>query len=155
MPKIIATFFGIGYFPKGPGTAASVVSLLLWVPLARNMHGMVYGWLGYGLTWILVCVIGFWASAQFMRQDTRKDPQVIVIDEVAGMGAACFLLPPGWIWVLVALALFRVFDIWKMGPMAHADRNWSGAKGVMADDIFAGVAAWILCQAIYRLMWSV
>ena len=151
MARLIATFFGVGYCPKGPGTAASVVSLLLWVPLARNVH-----WIVYGLTWMALCALGFWASDRVIQQQhPDKDPQVIVIDEVVGMGVACFLLPAGAIWAVVALVLFRVFDIWKVGPMAYADQNWVGAKGVMLDDVFAGVAAWILCWGIYRLVWSV
>ena len=79
------------------------------------------------------------------------DPSGIVIDEVAGQwlaflpvsvgaahtSAALTALYPGWI---AAFVLFRLFDIWKPGPIGWADRR-GDSLGVMLDDILAGVIA--------------
>ena len=44
---------------------------------------------------------------------------------------------PGWVF---GFLLFRVFDIWKPGPVGWADRR-KGPTGVMLDDVFAGLFA--------------
>ena len=53
------------------------------------------------------------------------------------MGAELLALYPGWI---AAFVLFRLFDIWKPGPVGWADRR-GDALGVMLDDVIAGVMA--------------
>jgi phosphatidylglycerophosphatase A len=45
----------------------------------------------------------------------------------------------GW-QVLLAVILFRIFDISKVGPIRSAERL-PGAVGIMADDVVAGVFA--------------
>lgn len=67
---------------------------------------------------------------------------MIVIDEVAGMWIA--LIPvfgQSLLFVLLAFALFRFFDILKPWPISWLDKNINGAAGVMADDILAGAFA--------------
>jgi len=67
-PKWIATFFGIGLLSKAPGTAASLASLVLWVPLAHSVH-----WGVYALTWVAMGVVGLWASTFVMLRLPDKD----------------------------------------------------------------------------------
>jgi phosphatidylglycerophosphatase A len=81
-----------------------------------------------------------------------KDPSEIVIDEVVGMwialwplsaglwlgGADPWVFPwPGWVGAFV---MFRLFDVWKPGPVGWADRQ-PGTMGVMLDDVIAGALA--------------
>jgi phosphatidylglycerophosphatase A len=64
-----------------------------------------------------------------------------VIDEFAGQWIALLpLAAPSPLGLLLAFALFRLFDIAKPGPIDAAQRL-PGATGVMADDILAGLAA--------------
>lgn len=83
----------------------------------------------------------------------RPDPGEIVIDECAGCWTALALLPPGLLLarplsaVLLAVVLFRVFDIAKPWPVGAVER-WPGAAGIMADDMVAGLLAGLLCTAI-------
>jgi phosphatidylglycerophosphatase A len=49
-----------------------------------------------------------------------------------------------WWWLLAALALFRLFDIWKPWPIAWFDRRVEGGLGIMLDDVLAAVYAAIL-----------
>jgi phosphatidylglycerophosphatase A len=145
-PRMIATFFGLGYAPKGPGTVGSLASLVIWVPLAWYAP-----WTIYVLTWTALTALGLWASQQVIANHADADPQIIVIDEVSGMGVACFLLPVGWVWAGVAFGLFRLFDIWKIGLVKWADQRLAGALGVMMDDVLAGSIACVVCQGIFRL----
>ena len=42
---------------------------------------------------------------------------------------------------LLALVLFRVFDIWKPGPVDTVQNLKPPGVGIMADDLLAGVLA--------------
>ena len=97
-----------------------------------------------------VVVVGIWASHRVEAVLQRKDPGVIVIDEVAGMMVAVLLLPrtPGVL--LCAFLLFRLFDIWKPFPAREAQALRVGF-GVMVDDLIAGVYALVLLMGARML----
>ncbi len=47
---------------------------------------------------------------------------------------------PNWgAWALAAFALFRLFDIWKPGPIGWSDKKLTGGTGIMMDDVLAGI----------------
>ena len=71
-----------------------------------------------------------------------------MIDEVCGGLLAFLALPHGLLWVVVAFALFRFFDIVKPGPIAYVDRHVKGAVGIMLDDILAGISALAVIQIL-------
>ncbi len=146
LARMIGTVLGTGYLKPAPGTWGSLVAL----PMAWVIHGVG------GLPLLLIGVIaafvkGWWATGEMTKGQTDHDPSEIVVDEVVGQWIA--LLPlsyaawsmemsilvmwPGWI---AAFALFRLFDIWKPGPVGWADRR-GDALGVMLDDVIAGVFA--------------
>ena len=72
----------------------------------------------------------------------------IVFDEFVGYWITMFLMPATWTWVLLGFGMFRLFDIWKPGPIGWCDRNFKGGFGIMLDDVAAGVAA---CLALHAL----
>lgn len=144
--QIIATFGGVGYLRPAPGTWGSLAAL----PVAALLHvigGPVL--LGFGI--VVSFALGWWATALETKGKEDHDPGEIVIDEVAGQwlaflpvsigaahaGAALWALWPGFV---TAFLLFRLFDIWKPGPVGWADRQ-GGAFGVMLDDLIAGLFA--------------
>ena len=146
MNHMIATFFGVGHMRPAPGTWGSLAAL----PVAWAIIQLTGFW-GLALATALV----FWAGYRATEAETRgaadHDPSEIVIDEVAGqwialmpvaygagmMGVDVLRLWPGWI---AAFVLFRLFDIWKPGPVGWADRR-NDAMGVMLDDVIAGLFA--------------
>jgi phosphatidylglycerophosphatase A len=131
----LATFFGAGYFPKGPGTAGSVAAVLLAWPL------MVAGFTN--VSFAILAMVSLYpairASGIVATESGRKDPQIVVIDEVLGqwltLGGAVRL---NWRSLLLALALFRFFDILKPPPIRFIERIPGGA-GIVLDDMMAGV----------------
>lgn len=152
----LATFFGIGYLRPGPGTYASIAATLVWLAVSWSQHGD--SWSVFVVTlWMatLTGIIGFRVSSVVSAESGIGDPQFVVIDEAAGQWtallAAC-LPAPGWDVsleaALVALVLFRGFDIWKPWPVSAFDRMHGGA-GIMLDDIAAGVLAF-LCVFVLR-----
>ncbi len=131
--RVLATGFGTGFFPVAPGTAGSLLALPLW---------FLFGGWGPGHFIALGAVL--LASGPSVRVEMeatgRKDPPSAVIDEVAGMLLAATGIPWGWRSVTSVFLLFRLFDIFKAGPAAWADRK-TGPVYVVADDLFAGLYA--------------
>ena len=105
---------------------------------------------GFWVVLAAVVVAGTWASHRVEVALQRKDPGVIVIDEVAGMMVSVALLPrtPGVL--LCAFFLFRFFDIWKPFPAREA-QGLRGGFGVMMDDLVAGVYALVLVMGARML----
>ena len=133
---VIATWFGCGYAPKGPGTAGSVAALAIaWL---LNTYAGVSA---VGLAWlaVLLAIPGIWAADVVARSSGTKDPQIVVVDEVVGqwmtLAGATALNWKSW---LLALALFRLFDIWKPPPVRQLERVKGGA-GIVLDDAMAGI----------------
>lgn len=144
MIRAITTVGYVGLLRPAPGTWGSLAAL----PLCWLVHS-VSGFVGVVIATVLITALGVWAiNAQ---PDGASDPPEIVIDEVAGQfialwpvslgiamtDAATLALWPGWVTAFLA---FRLFDIWKPGPIRRAERM-AGGWGVMADDLLAGVAA--------------
>lgn len=154
--RLIGTVCFVGYLRPAPGTWGSLAAL----PLALGLHLLGgAGLLGLGIAFAFLT--GWWATGEMTRGQSDHDPSEIVIDEVAGQWLA--LLPlslaattrdmsilvmwPGWI---SAFVLFRLFDIWKPGPVGWADRR-GDPLGVMLDDIIAGIFAAIGTLALAAL----
>lgn len=142
---MVASVFGAGYSPVASGTVGSLVTAVaLWLlPLTRPRMVVAL---------VVVTVLGIWAGSRVERALGRKDPGVIVIDEVAGMLLSVVLLPlPLSIPVLVAaFLLFRLFDIWKPFP-ARESQALTGGMGVMVDDLIAGFYTLVLVMGARTL----
>jgi len=132
---VLATGFGSGRAPVAPGTAGSVVGLLLAWPLL----GLPLA--AYVAATVLVSVVGIVASGHAERHFGAKDPGAIVIDEIAGMFVTLTAVAPGAVNLVAGFFLFRLLDIFKPFPCRWAERRFAGGLGVMADDLFAGVYA--------------
>jgi phosphatidylglycerophosphatase A len=133
---ILATWFWSGLSPKAPGTAGSLAALPFGYAL------FVFG--GQALLLqaiILVSVVGTWTTHIYITRTGKSDPGEVVIDEVAGQWIPLLVAGTDPLLYLLAFALFRLFDIWKPGPIRWLDKNVKGALGVMVDDIVAGLCA--------------
>ncbi len=136
----VATGLGVGLVPVAPGTFGALVGAGVFLALAA-----LPGWL-----WLIsvlgLCALGVWSSTLAEQWFGRDDDGRIVIDEVAGQVIALapllFFRPASLFSGLVTgFVAFRVFDIWKPGPVRWAEQNFKGGVGVMADDIVAGAMA--------------
>jgi phosphatidylglycerophosphatase A len=133
----IATGFGSGLAPKAPGTFGSAAA----VPFIWLFHQYQWTHLQTGLLIGLVSVVGLWATAITERVwNTHDDPR-IVIDEFAGMFVTLAWFPFDTLHIVGGFLLFRLFDIWKPGPIGYVDEHAPGAWGTFFDDIIAGAFA--------------
>ena len=149
---LIATFFGAGYLKPGPGTYGSVAAAVLWLIAGWAVHYNTAT-----LTWItlagvlLATAIGIPAATRAARESGREDPGFVVIDEVAGQWLALLFMPPLWPNALLAVILFRFFDILKPPPIRRFEALPEGT-GIMADDLVAGIFACALGQLFLHLL---
>ena len=131
---VLATWFGCGLFPWGPGTAGSLAAIL--IACALGLHQITL------LVLVVVLVApSIRAATQTARQMNRKDPGMVVVDEVLGQWVT--LLGWGgrsWKVCLAAFLLFRLFDIWKPWPVRKLEQLPEGT-GIVVDDLAAGVYA--------------
>jgi phosphatidylglycerophosphatase A len=129
----VASWFGAGLSPKAPGTVGSLASLVLWAPLVL----LEAPWWARAIVVVVVFAVGVVVSNVVVK-DRGEDPQVVVIDEVAGMGLTLLVCAASWPLLAVGFVFFRVFDIAKPWPVSFADQKVGGGFGVMLDDIVAG-----------------
>lgn len=132
---VFATWFGCGLSPVAPGTAGSLAAILIAWPLSLAGFGRLH-FLALSL---LLLYPAIRAAGIVEKQSGRKDPGIVVIDEVLGQwmtlaGAMRF----DSLTFVVAFALFRLFDIWKPPPVRSMERIPGGA-GIVLDDMMAGV----------------
>ena len=148
---MVASVFGAGYSPVASGTVGSLVTALaIWVLPLPPLRIAVTP-LGIAVALVVVTLLGIWAGARVERVLGRKDPGVIVIDEVAGMLVSVIWLPRGTLVLLSAFLLFRVFDIWKPFP-ARESQALTGGMGVMVDDLIAGLYTLVLVKGVCTLL---
>ena len=139
---LVATSFGAGFSPVGPGTMGTLTAIPMAFGLAR------LGFWGFLAGLVAITLVGTWAASRFVRATGTDDDQRIVVDEVAGY--LLTLLPVAKTPVALGLAfvLFRIFDIWKPWPVRWVDRTVGGGVGVMADDlaaaVYGGMVLWLL-----------
>ncbi len=160
----IATGFGAGFIPFGPGTWGSVVGVLI-------AYGLI---VGFGADVLLLQnvliaagvvsgALGIWAGHRAETIFEHKDASQIVIDEVCGQLISFVFIAPYlarlcphgrcpqlYLWLLVGFALFRAFDIFKPYPINRL-QDLSGGFGVMMDDVLAGIYAAVLLSLLLLL----
>ncbi len=136
--RVIATFFGLGFFPLAPGTAASLTVVLLYKFCLSRLP-----WPYVLLLLFLLTILGVISSTAYSRELGEEDPRKNVVDEACGQLFVLFLVPPTWAALAISFALFRFFDIVKPYPVSKAERLPEG-WGIMADDFVAAVMAKII-----------
>lgn len=145
---LVATFFRIGRLRPGPGTWASAAAVLIWFLLARWIPAGSQP-LALAVLAIIAVAAGIPAATHVARESGIKDPQFVVIDEVAGQWITLLFAPVSWKTLLVGFILFRGFDIVKPPPVRQLE-SLPGGIGIVVDDVAAGIYALAVMQLILR-----
>jgi len=146
--QLTATFFGVGRMRLGPGSWGSAATVILWAAAAYTLPPSLRTPLAIALA-LLVTLIGIPAATQVARATGVKDPQFVVIDEVAGQLIALIAAPLAWQTFLAGFILFRAFDIVKPPPVRQLERLPEGT-GIVLDDVAAGIYALAVMQLLLR-----
>lgn len=144
--SVLATFFGIGHLRPGPGTWGSAATVALWWLISEPIPSGLQPWLVAVLA-LLVIATGIPAATRVARAASLKDPQFVVIDEVAGQLIALIAAPVTWKCLLAGFILFRGFDIVKPPPIRMLERLPEGF-GIVIDDVGAGLYALLVLQLL-------
>jgi len=142
----LASFGYVGYFPIAPGTAGSLAALALfafirWIGVPAIELGAI----------VVVFAVGVWAAHGTEIALGRKDPGIVVIDEVLGMLITLAILPVSIWGVVLGFLFFRALDVIKPFPAAQLE-HIHGGMGIMADDAVAGLYSHLLLRVC---MWLV
>jgi phosphatidylglycerophosphatase A len=147
---VLATGFWFGRSPVMPGTVGAIWGL----PLAWGI-GLLPNVGLQALVIAVICAIGIPICTVAARHlGGKKDPQQIVLDEIASLPITFYLIPHAAFshpWVIVAgFVLHRLFDITKPPPARQLEHLPTGL-GIMADDWAAGVYS---CLALHAILWT-
>ena len=148
LATLVATFFGIGRLRPGPGSWASAGTALLWAAFAYSLPPTMRTPVAIALA-LIVVLIGIPSATRVARASRIKDPQFVVIDEVAGQLVALIAVPLAWKSFLAGFILFRAFDIVKPPPVRQLEALPEGT-GVVLDDIAAGLYALLMVHLLMR-----
>ncbi|HEY6373778.1 MAG TPA: phosphatidylglycerophosphatase A [Candidatus Sulfotelmatobacter sp.] len=143
---LTATFFGIGRLHPGPGTWGSGAAVLLWATVAQVLPPTLRTPVAVSLA-LFATLIGIPAATRVARATGGKDPQFVVIDEVAGQLITLIAVPLAWKTFLAGLILFRGFDIIKLPPVRQLEKLPEGT-GIVLDDVAAGIFAFAVMHLL-------
>lgn len=141
--KLTTSFFYLGHSPFMPGTLGSLAGLLIYFAVKDKLPIYVFSTL-------FLFTLGMLFSAEAERIYKRKDARMIVIDEACGMMLSLLLIPYRFWLAMLGFILFRAFDIFKPPPARRIEK-FSGAFGVMFDDIIAAIYTNFILQIVARL----
>ncbi len=146
LARFVAAGLGSGRVPFAPGTSGSLAALFAaW--LVIQTWGVISLW----LAWVLLLPVACWSTYVVLRGEQETDPGWVVIDEWLGQWLtlliACIAFharPPVF---LLAFAGFRVFDIFKPGPIREIEHIGPDWWSIHADDLLAGIFAGVTLLA--------
>lgn len=150
-----ATLGPVGRVKRGPGTAGSVVGLLLYAVFFH--YATPLGFLLFSALFIYLAIAICDTAEEYLRM---RDPGMIVLDEFVavplvflGMNGAAGAIAEngGWPVLLAGFVLFRFFDILKPLGISRL-QNLEGGLGCVADDVAAALAA---CLVLHGLLYWV
>lgn len=138
----IACGFGIGALPIMPGTFATIAAIPLYLLLVQLPLS------GYIAITLLLNLVGIYLCGKTNRDFGTNDHPAAVWDEIAAFPIVMIAIPTTWYTILLGVILFRIFDIWKPGPIGWIDRHVHGGLGVMLDDVAAALVSLALLHLI-------
>ena len=144
----LAFGFGAGLAPKAPGTFGTLVALPVYLLLQLPASDLFYL-----IAVVIMALVGIPICGRTAKDIGVHDHGGIVWDEITGFLIALIALPAHWLIVILAFALFRLFDILKPWPISWLDKNVQGGPGIMLDDIVAGLFSCAILHLLLALGW--
>ncbi|MDA7688395.1 phosphatidylglycerophosphatase A [Pelagibacteraceae bacterium] len=135
LSKFVVTISYIGLFPIASGTFASIATVIIWILFIKS-DLLIY----FAIISVLLFIISFHFIDIYLSDIADKDPKEVVIDEFVGQSIPLLIVPSSDEITIIFLIFifFRFFDIFKIYPINLLEKI-KGSKGVMFDDIMAGI----------------
>lgn len=158
MKRMLTSCFGLGMMPIAAGTWGSIPPVVLFFVLRQfnispTINASIFAVLAIAFSYFTIAF-----SDDVIKKTGKKDPSEVVSDEVAGQSVTLiftsFLVTQNlYALCITAFLLFRFFDITKLYPANKLEQLPSG-KGILLDDIMAGIYAGILMLIVFVIDWS-
>jgi phosphatidylglycerophosphatase A len=157
--RSFGTWFGLGDFPKMPGTIGTLggIPLFLILNFVRKFFPNMRLYYSFYLLFLIIFFMFAVYVSNICEEEIfkEKDPQNVVIDEVVGYLTTLFFIAPdtfiGTIRaIIVAFIIFRILDITKPGPI-YKSQDFTMGIGVVLDDFLAGVVGNFIMICIWTL----
>lgn len=142
--RFLATGAYTGLAPTAPGTFGTLPGVAL-APLVGMATGL--GAAPYTLILLAIIALAIWAADRFAAETGTKDPQTVVIDEIAGYLVTVAFLPLSVTTLVAGFLAFRLFDIVKPPPARQCEAL-PGGFGIVLDDVVAGLYANMVLRLI-------
>ena len=143
-----AEAYPIGHSKYAPGTMGSLIGVLIGCFLILNLDIKFY------LIFLVIFImLSYFLCEAHLKLYNAKDPKEVVVDEISGQFISilgCIQsdnLTYIFLSLILSFILFRFFDITKVGPIKKFE-NLPNGIGIMADDIIAGLFAFVTQAAI-------
>lgn len=130
--RMVATVLGAGYSPVAPGTAGTLAGVPIFLGLAQ----LSAVW--YLLVWLGLFLLACRVAQRMQEAEGVDDPQMVVIDEVAGFLLAMFMVPLTAGYLLAGFVIFRALDVIKPFPADYFDQEVRNGFGIVMDDVVSG-----------------
>ncbi len=128
---IIAFGFGAGLVKLAPGTAGSLVGMILsFLTIFLSFYMQLF-------VALILVFFGIWICGKSADKIGIKDFSGIVLDEIIGIYWVLILVPLEWNFWFISFFLFRIFDIWKPWPIRSLETIFTGGFGIVIDDLMA------------------
>jgi phosphatidylglycerophosphatase A len=135
----IATLFGAGYLPLASGTGACIIAVFIFMFVKSEFYFLIITALSLALSYA--------CSTRAEKIYNEKDCKKIVIDDFCGMLISLLFIPHDIKFIVIAFFLFRALDVVKIPP-ADTMEKFSGAKGIVGDDVVAGIYTNLILQIL-------
>jgi len=138
----LSTLFGIGYI-TGAGTIASLLGVGLFLLIKNNFL--------FFIVTLLVIILSLPLTTEAEKILTKKDPKEVVIDDLAGALVSLLFIPKKAPFIISAFFIFRLLDLLKVPPANILEKK-KGYKGIVGDDLIAGLYTNFLIQGVRLLL---
>lgn len=143
--RFLATGAYTGYAPVAPGTFGTLPAVAL-APLAAWVAA--FGALPYIALLAAIVAVAIWSAERFAAETGIKDPQTVVVDEVAGYLVGVAFLPASVPTLVAGFLIFRLFDIVKPPPARQCEAL-PGGFGIVLDDVVAGFYTNLVLRLVF------
>ncbi len=142
--RLIATGFGTGFLPIGPGSWGTLPGILLcWA--MQPLSPLFYLFFIFALSGF-----GIYLATEAEKEFSKKDPGEIVVDEIIAFPLTMFLIPLGLKTLVLGFFLNRLMDTIKLWP-CHSLQKLPGGWGIVLDDLVAAIYSCALMHlALYQ-----
>ncbi len=141
LTNIFVSLFYSGYFKSGPGTFASLMSIIILFPIIEFELISIEYFIGI---FILIFLLSIFFINKFSYYNKSHDSGIIVIDEFLGIYLIFIFydliyFANSYLMIFLIFIFFRFFDIVKLFPANIIDKKMKNSLGVLLDDTTASM----------------